>query len=226
MKLYLLLFLFVVGSLKLHSQQYYQLYYNIDLQAQVTANHGVRIASEKLYQSSYEKQSEWYEDANEKLIQVVTMKNHIYSTLKNVNHALKQGKQVERMYFDFVKLIENMAEMLELTAQKPQYSALVTRMYRRLYEAGYNAYNSINDQVMKEDTDYLMDSYDRQYLLNKIHREIKIMNGWTLHISNYLRNAEKKPYFRHVKFLNNWYVQDKAMITRIISNYGNNINNW
>ena len=81
------LLFFVKGN----AQYYYQLYYNLELQAQVTANQAVRVASEKLYQNSYEKQRKSYDDIKEKVTQVVVIKNHIYNQLRNVNSALKRG---------------------------------------------------------------------------------------------------------------------------------------
>jgi hypothetical protein len=49
------------------------------------------------------------------------------------------------------------------------------------------------------------------------------MNGWTVHIINYLRNAEKKPYFRHIGVFNSWYIRDKGLIQNIINNYNQNL---
>lgn len=213
---------FIKGS----AQYYYQLYYNLELQAQVTANQAARVVSEKLYQNSYEKQRKAYDDIKEKATQVVVIKNHIYNQLRNVNSALKQGKQLEAIYYDFSKLVGNMQKMLELSGQKPQYTVLITNYYSKLYLHAMNSYENISSCVMNEENDYLMDSYDRQKILSKIQHEIKIMNGWTVHIINYLRNAEKKPYFRHIGVLNSWYIQDRAMIQNIINNYQYNLNGW
>lgn len=213
-------------SINSKAQQYYQLYYNVEMQAHVTANHGVRIASEKLYQNSYKKQEENMEKARDKIVQVVAMKNLIYNQLRNVNSALKQGKQLEQIYYDWERLMKNLGIMVTLSYENPQYSILISRFYEKVIEHGYSAYEGIFDQVQKEGNDYLMDSYDRQYILNKLQREIRAMNGWVLHINNYLSKAKKKPYFRHIRAFNAWYVQDKATIQRIIRNYGYVTNPW
>jgi hypothetical protein len=212
--------------IKGNAQYYYQLYYNLELQAQVTANQAARVASEKLYQNSYGKQRKAYDDIKEKATQVVVIKNHIYNQLRNVNSALKQGKQLEAIYYDFTKLTGNMGKMLELSVQKPQYSVLITNYYSKLYLHAMNAYENISSCVLNEENDYLMDSYDRQKILSKLQHEIKIMNGWTVHIINYLKNADKKPYFRHIGVLNSWYIQDKGLIQNIINNYNYNLNGW
>jgi len=198
--------------------QYYQLYYNQELQAQVTANHGVRVASEQSYQQSYEKQKNAYNEVKEKITQVVVIKNNLHSYLRNVNAGLRQARQVEYLAQDFTKLLNNMGTMLDLTANKPQYAVFITRFYERIAVQAMAAYEGVQDQVLREETDYLMDSYDRQYLLNKLHRQIGAMNGWVLHVNNYLRNAEKKPLIRHLGVFNTWYNKDKAMIERIIRN--------
>lgn len=216
------LLFFVKGN----AQYYYQFYYNLELQAHVTANQTARVASEKLYQNSYEKQRKSYDDIKEKVTQVVVMKNHIYNQLRNVNSALKQGKQLEAIYYDFSKLLGNMGTMLQLSSQKPEYSILITNYYSKLYLHAMNSYENISSSVLNEENDYLMDSYDRQKILSKLQHEVKIMNGWTVHIINYLRNAEKKLYFRHISVLNSWYNQDRAIIQNIINNYNYNLNGW
>jgi len=198
--------------------QYYQLYYNPELQAQVTANHSVRIASEEAHQKSYENQKNLYNEAKEKITQVVVIKNNLYNYLKNVNSGLKQAKQITYLLEDYQKLLSNMSIMLKLTAQKPQYAVLITPFYERVLTHAVNTYEGVNDIVMREEADYLMDSYDRQYILNKLHGEVKAMNGWVLYINKSLMNAEKKPYLRHISVFNNWYVKDKGMIEAIIRN--------
>lgn len=225
MRTFLIAFIFLLFT-NAKSQTYYQLYYNLELQAQVTANQAARVASEKLYQKSYEKQRKAYDDIKEKATQVVVMRNHIYNQLRNVNSALKQGKQLEAIYYDFTKLVANLEKMLELSAQKPQYALLVTNYYSKLYLHAMNSYENISESVLNEENDFLMDSYDRQKVLSKIQHEIKIMNGWTVHIINYLKNAEKKPYFRHIGVFNSWYIRDKGLIQNIINNYNYNLNGW
>ena len=213
--------LFIVPLLLLgfkSKAQYYTLYYNLEMHQQVTANHAVRMASEKNYQRIYEKQKEAYNEAKEKITEVVVIKNNLYGYLRNVNSALRQGKQVQFLFQDFNKLVGNMGTMIDLTADKPQYAPLITRMYERIFTHALQAYDGVHDQILREDTDYLMDSYDRQYLLNKLHREIKSLNGWVLHINNYLRNAHRKPYLRHIRVFNEWYSKDKTMIESIIRN--------
>ena len=225
-KLITLLFILLFKISNVNAQQYYQLYYNLEMQAHVTANHGVRIASEKLYQKSYENQQENMEVARDKVVQVVAMKNQIYSQLRNINSYLKQGKQVENMYYDFQRLIGNLNKMITLSTQNPQYAILITRFYEKIYVHSAEIYQSVAEEFQKEDKDYLMDSYDRQAILNKIHREINALNGWTVHINNYLSKAKKKPYFRHIKAFDQWYIQDRAIIKRIITNYGYVTNPW
>lgn len=218
------IFLSLMLTTNINAQQYVQMYYNPKLYAQITANHAVRIASEKLYQKSFENQSDNMEIVRDKTIQVIAMKEMIYSQLKNVNSALKQGKQLERLYFLCEKLVINMDILVELIANKPQYAILYTDVLEKMALHGVEAYQEVNEHVLKEDTDYLMDSYDRQALINMVYKRTMVINGYCLYLIRVLTNAEKKPYLRHVKIFNQWYIQDKAIINRIITNSGYLIN--
>lgn len=220
MKNLLLFFLVFLAISKVSAQQYYQLYYNTDLNNQVALNHATRVASEKLYQKSYQKQIDQMDRVKESVVKVVVMKQQIYNQLKNVNGALKQGKYVQIIFNDFTKLLGNMEDMVQLTSENPEYAILITRFYEKVFERAYIAYSGIADQVQREENDYLMDNADRQNLLSKLHTDIRVMNGWVLHINSYLRRAKKKPYLRHIRILNSWYIKDKQMIKSIITNSG------
>jgi len=194
-------------------------YYNPELVAELTENHVMRYGSEIMIGKSVWRQRDVYTSARNDLIAVVVLKDQLFGQLKNVNSALKQGKQLEAMYGQFGKLMENMGIMFDLTAKKPQYAVFITRFYEKLLERAMMTYNSVSDQALREETDYLMDSYDRQNLLNRMQRDMAIMNGWCLLIIRYLKNAEKKPLIRHVRIFDRWYTKDRAIVNRIMANY-------
>lgn len=207
------MYLFAQNS---YAQQYYQLYYNTALNNQVLANHSARVMSENSYYNTYNTQVEKMEKVKESITKVVIMKDQIYKQLSNVNSALKQGKLITVMYSDYQKLLQNLGIMIDLTAENLEYAILITRFYEKVVDHALGTYVGIADQVTREEADYLMDPADRRNLLAKMHIELRLMNGWVLHINNYLRNAKKKPYLRHFKILNDWYVQDKALIQNTI----------
>lgn len=205
--------------------QWAQMYYNTELHNWVLWNHNTRYAAEEESRKSYAIQSDLYENARDKLVQVVAIKNHIYNHLKNVNEGLKQAKTLTYIYEDFERLIGHMGEMLQLTAQHPQYAVLVNGYYTKIYEHALLAYNGISDQVLREENDYLMDAYDRWHVLQKIGTQINVLNGYVLLINSYLRNANRKPIIRHLGIFGDWYIQDKSMIERIIMK-SKGLDNW
>jgi hypothetical protein len=77
----------------------------------------------------------------------------------------------------------------------------------------------ISQQALKEDPVWLMDAMERWNFLNEIHTQIRVMYGYCLTIITYLENAKYKPYFQHFNALNNWYVQDKAIVKDILLKY-------
>lgn len=203
---------------KLSAQQYYQMYYNTQLNNQVLANHSTRLFSELNYQGTYGNQVAKMTQVKESITKVVVMKEVIFHQLSNVNSGLKQGIYIQVIYSDYQKLLLNLGKMMELTADNLEYAILITRFYEKVFDRSLSAYTGISDMVTREEANYLMDPADRRNLLNKLHIEIRVINGWVLHINNYLKNAKKKPYLRHIGVLNSWYIQDKAMIQSIITN--------
>lgn len=220
MKKYLLILPILFFYLKANAQNpYVQLYYNPQLVAQLTANQSVRVVSEKTFQNSYGKMQDLYEDANEKLVQVIAIKQQIYRTLSNVNQGLKQGKKVQYIYEDFQKLLAASGDMLELASEYPQYAVFTTKANQAIYTNATELYQLISEQALKEDQKWLMDSMERWNFLNEIHSRIRVMLGYCRSIIHYIENAKYKSYFRHFQALDAWCQQDSALVREILLRY-------
>lgn len=216
MKKILILGVVALSSILVKSQQ---IVINDKLLSQITLNHGVRLASEQAFLDSYEKQKELYDDINNKTTQIIAIQEYIYQQLKNVNSALTQSKKLIYLYQYLGKIVTNSNKMLDLSAQHPEYSVLVSKYYTEIGKQVIKLQQEVTQDILNEDKDFLMDAMDREMLIEKVFTRVRNINGNILYIILRLQNAKKIPYLFQVPLLRNYLNVDKAIVGDIIQKY-------
>ena len=196
-----------------------QIVINDKLLTQITVNHGVRMASEETFLDSYKKQNEFYNDIKNKTAQVIAIQEYIYQQLKNVNSALTQSKKLVYLYQYLGKITSNSNKMINLTVQHPEYAALVSKYYVEIGQQVIKLQAEVTTDVLNENKDFLMDSMDREMLIEKIFTRVRNINGNLLYIIMRLENAKKIPYLYQVPVLRNYINIDKALVGDIMQKY-------
>lgn len=210
------LLLIVFSGITINSQQ---IVINDKLLAQITKNHAVRLASEQTFLDSYEKQKQLYDDVKNKTAQVIAIQEYIYQQLKNVNSALTQSKKLIYLYQYLGKIVTNSNKMLDLSAQHPEYSVLISKYYIEIGKQTMKLQQEVTQDILNENKDFLMDASDREMLIEKIFTRVRNINGNILYINLRLENAKKIPYLYQVPVLRNYINIDKAIVGDIITKY-------
>lgn len=196
-----------------------QIVFNEKLFAQMTKDHYVRLASEKTFLDSYEKQKQLYDDIKNKTAQVIAIQEYIYLQLKNVNLAFTQSKRLIYLYQYLGKIITNSNRMLKLSAQHPEYAVLVSKYYTEIGIQTMKIKQEISQDILNENKDFLMDASDREMLIEKVFTRVRNINGNILYIILRLENAKKIPYLYQVPVIRNYMNIDKAIVGDIITKY-------
>ncbi len=208
--------IFVFSGIAVNSQQ---IVINDKLLSQITVNHGVRLGSEQTFLDSYEKQKKMYDDINGKITQIIAIQEYIYQQLKNVNSARTQSKKLIYLSQYLGKIVTNSNKMLDLSAQHPEYSVLVSKYYIEIGKQTMKLQQEVTQDILNENKDFLMDSSDREMLIEKIFIRVRNINGNILYINLRLENAKKIPYLYQVPVLRNYINIDKAIVGDIITKY-------
>jgi hypothetical protein len=207
---------FLFSVLTVNSQQ---IVINDKLLTQITVNHGVRLASEQAFLNSYEKQKELYDDINNKTMQVIAIQEYICQQLKNVNSALTQSKKLVYLYQYLGRIVTNSNKMMDLSAQHPEYAALVSKYYVEIGKQILKLQQEVTQEILNEDKDFLMDASDREMLIEKVFTRVRNIHGNILYIILRLENARKIPYLYQVPVLRNYINIDRAIVGDIITKY-------
>lgn len=154
-----------------------QIVINDKLLSQITLNHGVRLGSEQAFLDSYKKQKELYDEINNKVTQIIAIQEYIYQQLKNVNSALTQSKKLIYLYEYLGKIVKNSNKMLELSAQHPEYSVLISKYYVEIGKQTMKLQQEVAGDILNEDKDFLMDAMDRECSLTRYLHESETSMG-------------------------------------------------
>ena len=193
--------------------------FNDKLLAQITKNQTIRLASNKSFLKSYEKQKKLYSDINQKIAQVVAIQEFIYNKLTNINSAIKQGKQLYYLTYTCTQIEQNANDVLLLTANHPEYAVLMSRFYIAATQELLKLQTELTQDILREENDFLMDPYDRQVLIQNVSTRAQMINGYLICIKIRLKNAKKVPYIYQIPTINTYVNLDRMIVRRILENY-------
>ena len=221
MKKILLTALLLSGFCLFHAQSTSFIVINDKLLAQLTKNQGVRLASNQAYLDSYEKQRKLYEQANQKMIQVVAIHEFIYDKLSNINFAIRNGKQLVYFYKYLGDILTHSQEMMQLSAQNPEYAILLTKYYNQIIQESILLKQEMVSDIMNENKDFLMNAYDRDLLIEKMLARARAIDGWILYINIILKTSKNRPYLYQIPVLQDYISLDRILVQDILTKYRN-----
>jgi len=143
----------------------------------------------------------------------------IYDKLSKVNQTIKQGKQLKYLYKYLGEVGEHSGKMLKLTAKYPQYAILLTDHYHRIVQEILMIQKELKEEILREDSDLLIDPYDREVLISRIFDRVRILHANVMYINLMLERGKDTPYIYQIPHLG-WYVNmDKSIVEDIMRKY-------
>ena len=202
----------------LQAQSYYETVINSSLLAHITANHVTREASLANFNSIFKKQKEFYEESNKKIVQVVTIHEKIYQNLYNINSLFKQSKQIKYIKDYVFSIIGNLKKMNKLAVENPQYSFWLKKETDQVYSKVLSIIEE-RKAFLTEDRKRLMDSADRDALLDRIYMKLRLLNVSILDVINIIEFNKSRAYIYSIPVFNNFVEHDKQLVEEIMQKY-------
>lgn len=191
---------------------------NQKLLEQLTKNQAVRLTSNQALKKSFESQNEIYNKVNAKVAEAIVIHEYIYKQLTNVNGLIKDGKKVKQIIKQTGLAVENSSTLLGLTIQNPHYAALKYEQYFKIYDRVLVLKDYFENELLLEKSDYLMDQYDRQMLVDITLYKIKEINSYLRYLIYLLQEADKISILKQIPILSNYYNLDKSIVNDIMYN--------
>ena len=210
--------LFFSAVTTLQAQSYYETVINSSLLAHITANHVTREASLANFNSIFKKQKEFYEESNKKIVQVVTIHEKIYQNLYNINSLFSQSKQIKYIKDYVFSIIGNLKKMNKLAVENPQYSFWLKKETDQVYSKVLSIIEE-RKAFLTEDRKRLMDSADRDALLDRIYMKLRLLNVSILNVINIIEFNKSRAYIYSIPVFNNFVEHDKQLVEEIMQKY-------
>ncbi|HXJ99881.1 MAG TPA: hypothetical protein VNJ50_13595 [Gelidibacter sp.] len=216
MKKIILILLILIFSNSLFSQQA-TVVINQKLLEQLTKNQAVRLLSNDQIKKSTEKQRKIYGDVQGKMAKVIAINEFLYDNLRNINGLIKDGKSVGLMYDYVTKITQELSTLSQLTLDNPLYATIKYEYYIETLDQYLAVKNEIENMIMKVNSDYLLDQYDRHRFVTNVLYKLRNLYLSILGTTSWLKNANNKSLIQSIPILGTFYSIDKAIINNIMN---------
>lgn len=204
---------------KINAQSFYSTVYHPELTAQVSANQGVRMVSLYNIRNLYKKQKEAYDDVTANMTQILAVHEYIYSQLRNVNSIFRQGRKVVYISELLIDIAKNKQKTARVLVENPQYSIWFKGDVIEVGMKTAELISYVQQVIQKADKKMLMDSFDRDVLLENVIRKLEYIRFKLQVIRHNISYAKSRPYIYTIPNIGSYVFHDKIMVQNIINNY-------
>lgn len=135
--------------------------------------------------------------------------------LNEVSGAVKNALVIKRIYETSADIVAELQEAVEVAAQHPQYSIFAARAVTGFRQRAVQLSADVA-KVVAGGEHNLMDSGERQRLLQSIHRDLKLMWGSVHGISYAIKRAERTGFWKSMNPFSTWVNQDSRIMRDIL----------
>ena len=181
---------------------------------QVIKNHSHRLLSEELISNKASEIESNLINANDQILQLVTVRERLYSSLRTVNEVLKSGKQVRYLGVLLNRIIALSNELYQTASQHPEYLIFTKNAAEYLKSQSLALAADIN--LLISNPEILMEHSTRDQLLQDITYRMQIISGSLSSMLNSLKFAHQKGFWKAINPYAKYTSKNKAIIRDII----------
>lgn len=141
--------------------------------------------------------------------------NKFLKGLKEVSGTVKNALVIKRIYETSTDIVDELQEAVQVAADYPQYAVFATRALNNFRQRSLQLSADVSRVIAQGETN-LMDSGERQRLLQSIHRDLLLMWGATYGISRSIKTAVRVGFFRRLNPFQKWVNEDARIMRNIL----------
>lgn len=143
----------------------------------INENAAVRLSAESYHRSLLSQINQQVDNININLSAVVLVKNIIHQSLTNIDQGLKSSIQVVGIGKLVEEIYKESSLVLQQAASAPWLLLFAEQASKSFKDRSLKLALEVSEFVLKEGADILMDYQKRDYLLNKISLELKVIRA-------------------------------------------------
>ncbi|NGM71650.1 hypothetical protein G5B32_00080 [Sphingobacterium sp. SGL-16] len=182
----------------------------------VGENGVVRSAAESSHTNNLKVIKNRLDDITINLNSVVLVQDIIYSSLTEVDQALRSGLTVKQIVALGAEIFAESNLMLEMAKDSPHLLLFAEEIARQLKNRGINLVAEVSEFVLKEGSNVLMDFSKRDQLLRKIVIELRVIRALVYSMHRAMYWAKARGVLRSLNPYSQFIYQDKRMVEDII----------
>ena len=185
----------------------------------VNENGAVRLAAENTHNNYLNTISNRLDDINLNISSVVMVQTLIYSSLTQVNQALKSGIAAAQVAQISAEIIRESNAMIVMAGTEPHLVLFAEDVARQMKTRGINMVSEVSAFVLKEGSNVLMDYQKRDALLRKVILELKVMRALCYSMGRSMYWAKMNGILKTANPYRDFINQDIRLAGDIIRNY-------
>lgn len=185
----------------------------------VNENGSVRLAAENTHNNYLSTINNRLDDINLNISSVVVVQNLIYTSLTQVNQALKSGIAATQIAQISAEIIKESNAMISIAGSEPYLLLFAEDVARQLKSRGINLVSEVSDFILKGGGNVLMDYEKRDALLRKVILELKVMRALCYSMGRSMYWAKMNGVLKTANPYRDFINQDTRMANDIIRNY-------
>jgi hypothetical protein len=198
--------------------QGYEIIYDYQHFASVTANAAVRSAAESTHDNYLGKINNNINDLNTNVGSVVLAQTIIYQGLSNVNSALKDGLEVKNMAVIVADMTDYIQQALALAKDDPYLLMFADQIAGEMRARALSLVSEVSAFVLKEGSNVLADYNARDQLLHSVVQQLQILDGLAYGAWKAMYWAKERGVIASMNPFAGFINNDKIFVSQIIEN--------
>lgn len=145
------------------------------------------------------------------------LQQKVLTGLQQVSGTLRNALTIRQIYETSADIIGEMQEVVEIAADNPQFSIFAYRSANIFRQRALELYAEVA-RILTEDEINLLDAGERQQLLLRVYRDIRLLYGAAYSINFSMKTAIRTGFWRRLNPFKIWVNQDSRIMRDIIRN--------
>lgn len=211
-------YLLIITAIIINSEIYSQtMVIDAERASQIAINYAFRTSFSMAETSMANQANENLEIVNAENSKFLIVKEHIFQSLKNVNSALENSKQVIQMSQYVTQIVDLNSQSIQIAIDNPELllytQGRITYMTEELTEMA----NSLYDLVLEENNELLMNYQARESIINAIRNRLLVTRGMSRSLLSLLRFRAGNTTTENI--LDTWFPDEQMLINSIMGNW-------
>lgn len=145
------------------------------------------------------------------------LQDKVLTGLQQVSGTMRNALTVRQIYDTSADIISEMQEAVDIAADNPEFTIFAYRSAGIFRERALELYAEVA-RILQEDETNLLDAGERQQLLLRVFRDLKLLYGAAYGINFSMKTAIRAGFWYSLNPFKVWVNQDSRIMREIIRN--------